>query len=97
MRKAAQAAGLPPPTDADYEAAGIGLMPPEEMKARALANSTTPEQRGLRLCAQCHIDLDVINAPLTQDDPGWCCLLSRCRGPLTKTDVANKRGDEANA
>ena len=45
MRKAAQAAGLPPPTDADYEAAGIGLMPPEEMKARALANSRRRQSR----------------------------------------------------
>lgn len=90
MRAAALREGRPAPTEADYEATGVGITPKDIAQARVLvAMKARDEQiKAMRICATCHIDLDRMGAPFPEDDPGWRCALSRCRGPLTAANIA---------
>jgi hypothetical protein len=90
MRRDAKAAGLPPPSEADYEAAGCAAVPKDIAQARVASAMKAREEwiKAKRVCGTCHILLDEMRAPLPEADPGWRCKLSRCKGPLTAADIA---------
>jgi hypothetical protein len=94
MRTLALREGRPAPTEADYEAAGVGITPKEIAQARVLvAMKARDEQiKAMRICATCHIDLARICAPRPEEDPAWRCALSRCVGPLTKWEARKNLG-----
>jgi hypothetical protein len=90
MRQKAKLMGLSPPTDADYEAAGIGLRPYDydwrAAQAKQRATKAAKAQAPLRLCSLCGLDLG------NQRDPNWRCQISRCIGPFTKSELEQRPG-----
>jgi hypothetical protein len=85
MREHAHAAGLPEPSEADYETAGVGRRKSEFDRDAALekqrATKAAKAETAVRLCSLCFMDLR------NQKNPNWRCMLSRCIGPFTKSEL----------
>jgi hypothetical protein len=99
MRRTAKRAGRPEPTMAEFAALGCGIMSLKDAREKIAETMKLKECAGLRLCGVCGIDLDRMGAPRPEESPEWRCAIPRCKGPLTKADIAaiNQRGDGARA